>query len=47
MLWIHISIGERSVVLFTNKADRHDIAEILLKVSLNLRFYFNILHFEV
>ena len=25
----------RSVVFFTNKTDRHDVAEILLKVALN------------
>ena len=36
IMWSSLSVTcDRSVVSFTNKTDRHDITEILLKVGLN------------
>jgi len=36
IMWLSLSVTcDRSVVFSTNKTDRHDITEILLKVALN------------
>ena len=38
MMWLSLSVTcDMSVVFSTNKADRHDITEILLKVALNTK----------